>query len=372
MSTPKFAETRNLVAFLEKPTESEGFEQIIDFLNANLIKDALTIQALVDKKKVIITEASIRRDLRFKDEGGVDCLSNEVIFEQLTLMGSTMASAIIYHVTNQKFNFSKYIFDNMVKHLNGGVKFLMYPKFVQVFLDNQVEGMDRHNAIFVISSHTKKVFANMKRGGKDFSGKVTPLFETMMVQALKDMEEEKSRRKLKKEIEVPSPSCEIPNKEGRRMNEEDMFGLNDLNGDEVVVDVLASEKEEQSVKVVEKEVSTADPVTTAGEVVTTAAQMQAELGEKERLAKLKEEETNIALVSKWDNTQAMMDADCELAMLFNNTMKWIEASVPMDTVKTTEGSDKAVEGGEKAKEGGSKKAVDKLEQEDAKRQRIEE
>ncbi|GJX38394.1 hypothetical protein Tco_0251697 [Tanacetum coccineum] len=90
MSTPTFAETHNLVAFLEKPTESEGFEQIVDFLNANLIKYALTvnptlytscieqfwtsakvktvkedvrIQALVDGKKVIVTEASIRSDL---------------------------------------------------------------------------------------------------------------------------------------------------------------------------------------------------------------------------------------------------------------------------------------------------------------------
>nr|GFA15184.1 hypothetical protein [Tanacetum cinerariifolium] len=100
------------------------------------------IQALVDKKKVIITKASIKRDLRFKDEGGVDCLSNEVIFEQLTLIG-----------------------------------------FVQVFLDNQVEGMDIHNAIFVISSHTKKVFANMKREGKDFSGKVFDLEEAKTAQA---------------------------------------------------------------------------------------------------------------------------------------------------------------------------------------------
>nr|GEX42321.1 copia protein [Tanacetum cinerariifolium] len=206
------------------------------------------IQALVDKKKVIITEASIRRDLRFEDEGGVDCLSNEVIFEQLTFMGyeklsqkitfykaffshqwkflihtilqclsakttawnefsSTMASAIICLATNKKFNFSKYIFDNMVKHLDGEVKILMYPRFVQVFFDNQVEGMDRHNAFFVISSHTKKVFANMKREEKDFFEKVTPLFEIMM-------KKQKSRRKQRKEIEVPSPSSEIPNEEG--------------------------------------------------------------------------------------------------------------------------------------------------------------
>nr|GEY54209.1 hypothetical protein [Tanacetum cinerariifolium] len=250
-----------------------------------------------------------------------------------------------------------------------------------------VKGMDRHNVIFVISSYIKKVFANMKRERKDFSGKVTPLFQSMMVQAPEDMGEgleiptdthhtpivtqpssfppqknQKSRRKQWKEIEVTSTSCEIPNeesiltpsndplpsevktapekeiaslkkrvkkleqkrksvtsglkrlrkvgtasrvessteaslgdqedasKQGRmidninqdleitlvndtqgRMNEEDMFGVNDVDGDDMVADVSASEKVEQSVKVVEKEVGTADPVTTVGKVVTTAA-----------------------------------------------------------------------------------------------------
>nr|GFD59352.1 hypothetical protein [Tanacetum cinerariifolium] len=45
----------------------------------------------------------------------------------------------------------------------------------------------------------------------------------------------------------------------------------DLDGDEVVVDISVSEKVERSVKVVENEVSTANPVTTAGIEVTTAA-----------------------------------------------------------------------------------------------------
>nr|GFD01344.1 hypothetical protein [Tanacetum cinerariifolium] len=38
-----------------------------------------------------------------------------------------------------------------------------------------------------------------------------------------------------------------------RMNDQDMFGVNDLDGDEVVVDVSAGEKEEQSEKVAKKE-----------------------------------------------------------------------------------------------------------------------
>ncbi|GKF62600.1 hypothetical protein Tco_0182654, partial [Tanacetum coccineum] len=32
-------------------------------------------------------------------------------------------------------------------------------------------------------SHTKKVFANMRRQGKDFPGTVTPLFATMLIQS---------------------------------------------------------------------------------------------------------------------------------------------------------------------------------------------
>nr|GEU85462.1 hypothetical protein [Tanacetum cinerariifolium] len=56
----------------------------------------------------------------------------------------------------------------------------------------------------------------------------------------------------------------------RRMNEEELFGLHDLDGDEVFGDVLAGEKEEQSENVAKKEVITIDPVTFAGEVVTIA------------------------------------------------------------------------------------------------------
>ncbi|GJY66320.1 hypothetical protein Tco_0468558 [Tanacetum coccineum] len=116
MSDLKFADTHNLVGFWEKPTESEGFKEIVGFLNANPIKYALNVnptiycscikqfwdtvkaktvngevqlQVLVDKKKVIITESTIRRDLQLEDANCVDCLPNAAIFEQLTLMGKS-------------------------------------------------------------------------------------------------------------------------------------------------------------------------------------------------------------------------------------------------------------------------------------------
>ncbi|GKD29543.1 hypothetical protein Tco_1240321, partial [Tanacetum coccineum] len=72
MSTLKFAKTHNLVAFLEKPEESNGFEDIIDFLNA--VNGERQIQALVNKKKVIITEKSVRSDLMLEDAEGTECL----------------------------------------------------------------------------------------------------------------------------------------------------------------------------------------------------------------------------------------------------------------------------------------------------------
>ncbi|GJU55446.1 zf-CCHC domain-containing protein [Tanacetum coccineum] len=79
-----------------------------------------------DGKKIIVTEASVRRDLQLEDEEGIDYLPNSTIFEQLALMGlnttawnefsSTMESAIIYLATNQKINFSKFIFEDEAVH----------------------------------------------------------------------------------------------------------------------------------------------------------------------------------------------------------------------------------------------------------------
>nr|GEV47877.1 xylulose kinase-1 [Tanacetum cinerariifolium] len=103
-----------MIAYITKSDASEGFDQIIDFLNASSIKYALTInpniyvscikqfwssvlvkkvndvirlQALVDRKKVIITEATVRDALRLDDAESIDCLPNEEIFTELSRMG---------------------------------------------------------------------------------------------------------------------------------------------------------------------------------------------------------------------------------------------------------------------------------------------
>nr|GFA55093.1 hypothetical protein [Tanacetum cinerariifolium] len=118
--------------------------QIVDFLNAHMIQyalmvnptiyvscikhfwtsvsikksnDAVRLQALIDRKKVIIIEDTVRQALCLDDATGIDCLPNEEIFAELARMGyekpSSMASAVICLATSRKFDFSKYIFDSM-------------------------------------------------------------------------------------------------------------------------------------------------------------------------------------------------------------------------------------------------------------------
>nr|GFC50454.1 hypothetical protein [Tanacetum cinerariifolium] len=132
-----------------------------------------------------------------------------------------------------------------------------------------------------------------------------------------------------------------------RMNEEDIFGVNDLDGDEVVIDVLASKKVEQSVKVIEKE------VTTAGIEVTTAA----------TTLQISKDELTLAqtlIEIKATKPKGIIHAATTVTA-------WIEAFVPIDTKlvkgseKVEKGNKKIAGGSEKAQEDSSKRAADNLE-----------
>nr|GEV40116.1 putative reverse transcriptase, RNA-dependent DNA polymerase [Tanacetum cinerariifolium] len=356
-----------------------------------------------------------------------------------------------------KVNAARYIFDHMVKNLEGGVKFLMFPRFVQVFLDSQVEGMLKHKEIYVTPSHTKKIFDDMKRQGKDFSGKVTPLFETMMKQKSKkpkkrinevpqlsdstndvadgyvtttsndqllvlEKKANKKSHKLKRLYKIGS-STRVESSEDAGRNDQDRFDTSVLDDEEVVaiekevstacevvttvsvkvsttaitpqvsmeeiilakalIDIKTSKpkakgivmqdpsetptptpivstqqpskaKDKGKAKMIEPEkpLKKKDQIMFDEEVAKNLkAQLQAELEEEERIARQKEEEANIAVIKSWENTQAMIDADYQMAQ----------------KLQTEEQEQLSIEG-----KSNSKRAGRKLEQEDDKRQRIEE
>nr|GEV43843.1 hypothetical protein [Tanacetum cinerariifolium] len=92
------------------------------------VNDVTRLQALFDKKKVIITEATIRDVVRLNDAEGIDCLPNE-----------------------------------------------------EIFTEKQVGDLSSHSTKYSSPTLTQKVFANIKRVVKGFSRVETPLFKGMIV-----------------------------------------------------------------------------------------------------------------------------------------------------------------------------------------------
>nr|GEX66075.1 hypothetical protein [Tanacetum cinerariifolium] len=121
---------QNVVA--SSTTEAEYVDASSCCGQIKIVNDVVRLQALIDRKKIVITEASIRHDLKLNDAEGTSCLSNAVFFEELARMSaktnswnefsSTMASTIICLANNKKFNFSKYILTSLVKNLKPGRK----------------------------------------------------------------------------------------------------------------------------------------------------------------------------------------------------------------------------------------------------------
>ncbi|GJV94088.1 hypothetical protein Tco_1541901 [Tanacetum coccineum] len=177
-----------MVAFLEKSTSSEGFHQVIDFLTRSHICYALTkkpdvcvsfikqfwrsaevttadnekvkIIATIDGHSMTITEASLRRHLKLDDHDGLSSIPNSEIFEQLALMG--------YHTDSDKLTFQKGAFSPQWR-------------FIQICLDMQRHQLQHHTRTYPVPSLSMKVFNNMKRPTKGYSGQEVALFPTMLI-----------------------------------------------------------------------------------------------------------------------------------------------------------------------------------------------
>nr|GFB89061.1 hypothetical protein [Tanacetum cinerariifolium] len=94
---------------------------------------------------------------------------------------SSMASAVICLSTGRKFNFSKYIFDILVRNVDSTTKFYMYLRFLQLMIRKQVGDLSSHTTKYSFPELTQKVFVNMRRVGKGCYGVETPLFKGMIV-----------------------------------------------------------------------------------------------------------------------------------------------------------------------------------------------
>ncbi|GJR50556.1 ribonuclease H-like domain-containing protein [Tanacetum coccineum] len=257
------AEFHEIIDFLKRssihhaltvsPVVSTTFvEQFWTSAKSKTINNVRHITAKVAGKSVSISEASIRSDLLFDDADGIDSLPNQAIFDAIQLMGyegdltvltfnkalfspqwrflfhtinhclsskstswdqipTNIATAVICLTSNQKYNFSKLIFDGMLRHLDAKKKFVMYPRFISIFLDKQLANVSVPLDHFPVNTLTSKVFSFMVKKGKHFSGKVTPLFATMLVQPTQDEGASSERPSEALPTPSPAPTSEVPN-----------------------------------------------------------------------------------------------------------------------------------------------------------------
>ncbi|GJR07532.1 putative ribonuclease H-like domain-containing protein [Tanacetum coccineum] len=349
---PKFAEMHNVVAFLEKPVESDRFAEIIDFLKASSVHYALPVnpiiytscieqfwatakvqtfngvcqlQAQVDKKRVIVMESSIRRDLHLDDAEGTGCLLTATIFEELARMG----------------------FEEVAKEIAA--------------LKKRIQRLERKKMLTPIGLKrlTKVGMSRRVESSEDQESLGAPKDASKQRRSIADLDK--------------NDDVTLVDETQERQDDELMFNTGILDTDEMPVEAKVDEKDEQSTKlddstagevVTTASVEDSDVPTTIEEitlaqtliqikaakpkVVTTAAttttttrptakgvvvqepiplkrkdqialdeqiardiqaKLDAELIEEQKLARKQEEEANIALIESWENTQAMMEAD---------------------------------------------------------------
>ncbi|GJV78108.1 hypothetical protein Tco_1509692 [Tanacetum coccineum] len=132
-----FADCHNMVAYLEKSEDNADFTEIVDFLNASPIRYALTVSPTVYVSYI----EQFWSTAKIKTVNNETQIRTKVDGKTIVITESSVRRDLHFNDEDAVFN-------------------------------------DEYD-----TPHTKKVFANIRRQGKDFSRTVTPLFATMSIQS---------------------------------------------------------------------------------------------------------------------------------------------------------------------------------------------
>nr|GEX54427.1 hypothetical protein [Tanacetum cinerariifolium] len=286
--------------YFPTPTESERFEQIIDFLNDNPIKYVIMVNPMIYTsciKKFWATAKHVTTTSNDSLLSGEDRLKLTKLMELCTQLQSRVLALEITKA-NQALEIGS--------------------------LKRRVKNLEKKVSK---KSHKLKILYKI--------GSLTRV-ESSDDAGLGDQEDASKQGRMIADLDTDEGVALVDETQGR--NDQDMFDTSILDDEEVVA---------------EKEVSTADPIPTTGEVVTTAS---VEVSTAAITSQISMDDIIIV--------KALTNIKTSKPKAKGIVMQETKSFVPMDT--------KLVKGSEKAAEGSSKRAAGKLEQEDAKRQRIEE
>ncbi|GJU53959.1 hypothetical protein Tco_1227673 [Tanacetum coccineum] len=277
--------------------------------------EEMEITATIDGRVNTITKASIRRHLKLEDSDGIPTLPNAEIFEQLALMiyashydkltfqkghfspqwrffihiilhclspkniaweqfSSNIATTIIFLAINRTFNFSKMIFEGMLKNLDSRSKFLMYPRFIQIFLNKRKRYLIPHKRTYVAPTLTQKLFSNIRRVSKGYTGVKTSKSrrraKVIIFDNEEDLEDSYKQGMIIAEIDQ-NPSISLVQDEGTSWIQKDAKTQGRTSADteilleqeeptELVKDPSSGEKGEKEISTAEVLVSTASAI----------------------------------------------------------------------------------------------------------------
>ncbi|GJW43068.1 retrovirus-related pol polyprotein from transposon TNT 1-94 [Tanacetum coccineum] len=262
--------------------------------------------------------ACFRRDLQLQDAEGVDYLPSSTIFEQLTLMGSkttvwnefssTMASAIIYLATNQKFNFLKYNFESMIRNLdNLSVKFLMYLR-----LEADQDSGNINKTQSKTTPNESSSIGTTSGGGPrvESSGDEESLGEDASkhgrINAI-NADEEITLGKIEKSS-LKALKTSKPKVKG--------IGFQEPGKSTATTTISSQQSQDKGKGILIEPVEPMKKKDLIGLDEEVALKLQAKFDEEERLAREKAknvEEANISLIETWDDIQENIDVDHQLA-----------------------------------------------------------
>ncbi|GKE05349.1 hypothetical protein Tco_1397367 [Tanacetum coccineum] len=311
MATLKFASLHSMVTFLDKPTESDRFEQIVDFLNTHPIKYALTvnpkiytscikqfwttakvkiingevqIQALVDKKKVIVTKTSPQK----KQQRGKQRKDTEVP------QPSSCTEPITDEATNE---------EHVPTHSNdpllSGEDRLQLKKLLELCTKLSERVLDLENTKTSQDVEITKLKERVKKLERRNKSRTPRLKRLRKVGRTARIESSKDEDEQEVEVGKVVSTAKVTNVSATTTI------LDELTLAQTLIEIKAANP-----KAVTTAATTTTTVVTRPNARGVIVQEPTELEEEERLARQKDEDANIA---EWDNVQAMIDADYELA-----------------------------------------------------------
>ncbi|GKA17575.1 hypothetical protein Tco_0697412 [Tanacetum coccineum] len=340
-----------MIAFLEKPTKSNGFQEIIDFLNANQIHYALTVNPTIYTSCIEQFWATAKAKM-VNGERGIDCLPTTTIFEELARMGVTPLFETMMVQANQEEGVdlciptdsqqTTYLNTQSIIHLKPqkennprrrtrketemqsklGRFFEDIDKDAEVSLvdeklwggyDQNVYTDDLHDSVaptIPVTTAGEGVTATKIDEITTTSAPTTTIDEITLAQTLIEIKAAKPKAVT---TAATTTTTTRPKARGVVVQEPSEFRTTTSSPQ---ASQPSKTKDKGKAIMIEPEVplKKKDQVALDEEMARNLeAQLQAELIEEERLARKKEEEANIALIESWENTQAMMEADRLLA-----------------------------------------------------------